>query len=98
MLDRGVIEPCQSSSASPVVLVTKKDGSTRFCVDYRNVNELTRKTPLRYPGYMILSMSLEAHSILVLWIYTLGTGRSKWILPILIRPRLLHDKGCSDSL
>ena len=27
MLDREVIEPCQSSYASPVVLVTKKDGS-----------------------------------------------------------------------
>ena len=49
MLGKDVIRPSASPWASPIVLVRKKDGSTRFCVDYRKVNHVTRKDAYPLP-------------------------------------------------
>ncbi|GFX28126.1 hypothetical protein TNCV_424531 [Trichonephila clavipes] len=49
MKNNDVIEPWSSSWASPIVLVRKKDGSTRFCVDYRRLNDVTKKDSYPLP-------------------------------------------------
>ncbi len=43
MITHGVIEPAHGPWASPIVLVKKKDGTKRFCVDFRRLNEVTQK-------------------------------------------------------
>ena len=72
---QGVVHPSSSPWASPVVLVPKKDGTARFCIDYRRLNAVSRKDVYPLPRIEdILSTLGEAR-----YFSTLDRS-SNWIL------------------
>ncbi|XP_058740833.1 uncharacterized protein LOC131613154 [Vicia villosa] len=63
MLDQGIVQHSTSLFASPTILVRKKDGSWRLCVDFRRLNELTIKD--RFPIPLIEDLMDELNGSVV---------------------------------
>ncbi|XP_041483470.1 uncharacterized protein LOC121430260 [Lytechinus variegatus] len=63
MLTMEIIEPSQSPYASPIVLIDKKDGSKRFCIDFRTLNRMTvfDAEPLPDPEHIFASISQDCY-------------------------------------
>ncbi|CAH2108922.1 unnamed protein product [Euphydryas editha] len=64
MLELGVIEEAESEWASPIVLVPKKNGEPRFCVDYRKLNSVTRTDKYPLPLIDDLLASIKPNCVM----------------------------------
>lgn len=49
LLEAGIIRPSKSPWAAPIVIVDKKNGKFRMCVDYRNLNKVTKRDTYPLP-------------------------------------------------
>jgi hypothetical protein len=77
MLSSGVIRESKSPYASPAVLVRKKDGGLRVCVDFRKINAKTIRDVYPLPRISDTLEALEGAR----WFCSLDlqSGSSEWL-------------------
>ena len=78
MLDAGVIEPSSSSWAAAPVLIRKKDGKIRWCIDYRGLNNVSKKDTYPLPLMDECLDTLEGN----MWFSKLDANSAYWQIPI----------------
>lgn len=76
MLDQGLIQPSSSPFSSHVLLVKKKDGTYRFCVDFRQLNAIIAKGKFPILVFDQLMDELARAVDFLPWIFALGSTKS----------------------
>eukprot|EP00731_Ephydatia_muelleri_P003022 Em0001g3022a len=96
MLEEGIVEHSNSEWSSPIVLVGKKDGSLRLCVDYRRLNSLSEADA--YPMPRIDEMLDQLGT--ARFISTLDLTRGYWqrLMDRVIREHLVHIREVLSRL
>ena len=92
MLELGVIEKSRSAYAAPVVLVQKKDGSCRFCIDYRNLNKVTVFDAEPIPNMDALFVELGDANFFT----KIDLAKGYWQIPV--RPEDRHKTAFSTHM
>ena len=87
MLSQGVIQPSTSPLSSSIVLIKKKDGSYRFCIDYRKLNSVTKIDAHPLPRVDDLLEALNGNTIFS----TLDLCRGYWQVG-------MHPNDCEKLL
>ena len=98
MMDTGIMRESSSPYASPLVVVKKKDGSNRMCVDYRKLNLVTVADPAPMTTVEDLFGKLgkcQYHS-------TIGLSKEYWQIPVpeedIHKTAFVTPDGCYEFL
>ncbi|GFN82041.1 Zinc finger protein [Plakobranchus ocellatus] len=91
MEDLGVIRKSSSPFASPVIVVKKKDGTNRVCIDYRRLNKLTifDPQPMTPPADIFQGMEKDQY------FSKIDLSKGYWQIPVRIHS---EDGVCDDGL